>query len=89
MYIMTSPTPGTENSGYLKKEMEIKYNYLDMLAGGGFLFDGLVYCLTPFDLACKRGFKKMQFAPGDEENTKQSLASELGILISASDLCSQ
>lgn len=69
--------------------MEILLHYLDRLVGGCFLFDDLDLLPDSFDLACKQGFKKMQFALGTKENTKQSLASEPGILISASDPCPQ
>ena len=69
--------------------MEIIHNYLGTLVGGVLLFDDLDRCLTPFDLARKGGFKKLQFASGNERNTRRSLASELGILTSASDPCSQ
>lgn len=68
--------------------MEILFHYLDMLRG-------VVSCLMTwitacsFDLACKQGFKKMQFALGNEDNTKQSLALEPGILVLASDPFSQ
>lgn len=70
-------------------EIETTYSFLAILVKGSFLFGDLDYCLTPFGLACKRGLEKIQFALGNEENTKQSLASELGILILASDPCSQ
>lgn len=69
--------------------MDIIYNYLAMLVGAGSLFDDLDHCLTPFDLACKSRFKKLQFASGNKGNTKRSLASELGILTLASDPCFQ
>lgn len=69
--------------------MEIIQNCLDMSVGSGFSFDDPDHCLPPFDLARKSGLKKMQFASGDEENTKRGLASEPGILMSARDPCSR
>lgn len=69
--------------------MEILFHYLDRLVGGSFSSDDLDLLPDSFDLACRRGFKKMQLALGNKGNTKQSLASKSGILISASDPCPQ
>lgn len=37
-----------KKSGYISQEVEILFHYLDMLVGGGFLFDDLGYCLRPW-----------------------------------------
>ena len=56
-----------------------------MCGGGGFLFDDLDCCLTTLTWHASEVLRKCNLHLGNEENTKQSLALEPGVLISASD----
>lgn len=69
--------------------MDMIYNDLAMLVAAASLCQDLDHSWTSFDLACKSCFKNLQFVSENEGNMEQSLASELGILTSASDPCSQ